>query len=471
MRSLLPLLLVACAPTFAPTADPAQEQLIYGNDDRLEVFEVNAALQAAADATVALVSRTDVSISGSTATLNTSQSFGSAYGLCSDEPFRTQPSTAYCSGFLAGDDLIVTAGHCIDSSSCGSTRFVFGFEMTSSSSVQGTVPASEVYSCAEVVARANTNSEDYAVIRLDRAVTGHTPLTMKAPGTLQVGDPLTVIGHPAGIPTKVAGGATVRSNGAAAYFEANLDTYGGNSGSAVFDSQTLEVAGILVRGNTDFVRTGSGCYTSNVCPDGGCPGWEDATRIDLVLPHLSSEPPPPPPGCTDDSLEDNDSQGAATPLSPGLLSDMAICSGDDDWFELQVNAGDSVSASMSFSHAVGDLDLTLYDEQGQLDTSVSTSNSESVSGDARADGSAWVRVYGYNGASNDSYDLDLDVSTPPPPPPPTAVCGDGVCDMGESCDGRADTQRCRADCDGKTNGKPSRRFCVVEGVCEGPGCP
>jgi hypothetical protein len=49
-------------------------------------------------------------------------------------------------------------------------------------------------------------------------------------------------------------------------------------------------------------------------------------------------------------------------------------------------------------------------------------------------------------------------------------CGDGICGAGESCDGRNGTSAC-SDCDGKTNGRPSGRFCYVEGVCEGPGCP
>ncbi len=47
---------------------------------------------------------------------------------------------------------------------------------------------------------------------------------------------------------------------------------------------------------------------------------------------------------------------------------------------------------------------------------------------------------------------------------------DGVCETGESCDGRSGTSAC-GDCDGVTNGKPTNRYCYVEGVCEGDGCP
>ena len=50
------------------------------------------------------------------------------------------------------------------------------------------------------------------------------------------------------------------------------------------------------------------------------------------------------------------------------------------------------------------------------------------------------------------------------------TCGDGTCDADESCDGRSGTSACSSDCPGKTTGKPSGRYCVVGGVCEGPGC-
>ncbi|PRQ05248.1 S1 family peptidase [Enhygromyxa salina] len=51
-----------------------------------------------------------------------------------------------------------------------------------------------------------------------------------------------------------------------------------------------------------------------------------------------------------------------------------------------------------------------------------------------------------------------------------ATCNNGVCEAGESCDGRDGTTSCSADCPGKTGGKPSNRFCYVGNTCEGPGC-
>ena len=85
-----------------------------------------------------------------------------------------------------------------------------------------------------------------------------------------------MIGHPCGLPQKFADGATVRDNTPKAFFVANLDTYGGNSGSPVFNSSNQAVEGILVRGENDFVTNGT-CFVSLVCPTTGCRG-EDVTR-------------------------------------------------------------------------------------------------------------------------------------------------------------------------------------------------
>jgi Peptidase S46 len=71
----------------------------------------------------------------------------------------------------------------------------------------------------------------------------------------------------------------VRSNRRRAFFVANLDTYGGNSGSPVVDQHTHVVEGILVNGEDDFVQY-DGCNVSVVCPDAGCQG-EAVTRSTL----------------------------------------------------------------------------------------------------------------------------------------------------------------------------------------------
>lgn len=269
---------------------PIRPDVIYGDDDRLEVWQSpSGALKAMAASTVGLFKGYGVNIEGPVAQLSV-ESYGSSYGLCQDEPFRDQSSGAFCSGSLVAPDVIMTAGHCVTSqSACEGTKFVFGFAITQQGGQTPTqVPATEVYSCAKLLGREQVNTgADWALVQLDRPVTGHKPLKVNRSGPPAVGTPLVVIGHPAGLPTKIAGGAKVREH-KSGYFTANLDTYGGNSGSAVFNAQTGQVEGILVRGENDFVYdSANSCRRSNVCTADGCRG-EDVTTASVLAGQIPS---------------------------------------------------------------------------------------------------------------------------------------------------------------------------------------
>jgi hypothetical protein len=227
---------------------------------------------------VALFQADGVATQGGVAALAT-QNYGEIEGLCKDEPFYEQGSGAFCSGSLVAPDVIMTAGHCVTSADeCAGTKFVFGFAVKKKGVLPQTVPASEVYGCKELIGRRQVNDgADWALVRLDRRVTGHVPLKLNLTGAIAPKTEVLVIGHPAGLPTKIAGGAHVRDSSNPGFFVANLDTYGGNSGSAVFNAATGLVEGILVRGEEDYVQRGS-CRVSNVCPVDGCRG-EDVTKI------------------------------------------------------------------------------------------------------------------------------------------------------------------------------------------------
>jgi hypothetical protein len=99
-----------------------------------------------------------------------------------------------------------------------------------------------------------------------------------------------VIGSPSGLPLKVAGGAQVRGNSHPFFFTANLDTFQGNSGSAVFNAETGMVEGILVRGEEDYqVNMVKGCIEAKACTDVGCRG-EDVSRL-TSLPEIALQKP------------------------------------------------------------------------------------------------------------------------------------------------------------------------------------
>jgi hypothetical protein len=68
-----------------------------------------------------------------------------------------------------------------------------------------------------------------------------------------------------------------------------------------------------------------------------------------------------------------------------------------------------LSVTVQFEHALGDIDVTLHDAAGnQLAASTSTSNTESMTYGVTAGQPYYIRVYGYNGATNPSYSLTVD---------------------------------------------------------------
>jgi len=301
LAPLLALTLVRCTdaagPDAAPPAahpglDPVSAPLVYGADDRKEYFQVTDFRQKRlADATAVVVSPSVLTQTATGYSLSTATTFGATYSLCSDEPFATQPDPGYCTAFAVGSDLVATAGHCVSNNECASTWFVFGFRLDAANTVRKDVPAQDVYKCASIVGRTSKANDDWAVVRVDRAITGRMPLRLRRTGSVPLAAPLVVAGHPAGIPVKVAANATVTDTAPANFFAANLDTYGGNSGSPVMNATTGLVEGILVRGNDDFVYDATRqCYRSNVCADTGCPSWEEVSRATRFVQYVPDVP-------------------------------------------------------------------------------------------------------------------------------------------------------------------------------------
>lgn len=267
------------APALAAALKRGQ-RAIYGIDDRKEAFEAPPAVRPLSAATVALVQANDLDRVDGQWRLSTSL-FRDEYNLCPDEPFGTQPLGCFCSGVLVAPNVIATAGHCIDSSAdLARIRFVFGFQMLRGAGARLTFGDDDVYTGVKLLGRKLTaDGTDWAVVRLDRTVVGRKPVRLRASGKIQAGDEVFVIGHPCGLPQKYAPGATVRQNANPRYFVANLDTYGGNSGSPVFSRRTRQLEGLLVRGQTDFVKVGN-CNISQVFPSTGS-GGEDVTRTSV----------------------------------------------------------------------------------------------------------------------------------------------------------------------------------------------
>lgn len=268
------------------------EKLIYGIDDRKNYYQSTANEKKASRSVALVIHTSDLLANGTPGQYNLP---GETVGLCPSEKFYSEPAPGFCSAFRVGKDLIATAGHCIKSQGqCSGTSFVFNFFMNSEGATpQKGIRKEDVYSCKSIVDGElnGPDNSDWRVVRVDREMDVSIPVVgVRKSGKIDIGDPITIVGHPMGLPLKVTPGGTVRSH-KASYFVANPDTYGGNSGSPAFNSQKLIngelfVEGILVRGEEDFVEY-SPCMVSKICPIDGCRG-EDVTYSSEFITAISN---------------------------------------------------------------------------------------------------------------------------------------------------------------------------------------
>ena len=274
-------------------------KIIYGKDDRYEVDKYpNKEFRGLAKSVAGMIksSKLKKRIADADFYRFTKQTAEDRFELCEEEPYRKQYSLPICSGFLVAPDVLVTAGHCIeDQIDCDNYKWVFEFK-------EGTekIAKKNVYSCKKIFERdlyaSKWKLKDYAVIQLDRPAEDRTPLTFRRKGKAKIGNKLVVIGHPSGLPMKITdNGKIQRMNKEEIwkpistlfkkryYFNANLDTYSGNSGSPVFNRKTKTVEGILVQGGEDYVRNiDYFCNESNRLPDSRWVTEEKVFRITKV---------------------------------------------------------------------------------------------------------------------------------------------------------------------------------------------
>lgn len=257
-------LLLACV---ILTQTPAKA-IIFGTDDRLERFQLkDTSTLSYSKSTAALM------LTSQLTPLKDQNGTYSGYRIDMKKPgngpvpdsspcpraFVGQPQiTAYCSSTLIGEDLLLTAGHCLNRGEdiilpneiCKDTVAVFDYAY---SSKEGRAPLrfpkKNVYHCKKVELYYDSTKLDIAVIRLDRKVEGREVMKLKNPASLKMqnGQTLYNSGYPKGMPNKTVLTASFLNyhNGqnTARFY---TDVMGGSSGSSVIDPITREIVGVLV---------------------------------------------------------------------------------------------------------------------------------------------------------------------------------------------------------------------------------
>jgi hypothetical protein len=127
--------------------------------------------------------------------------------------------------------------------------------------------------------------------------------------------------------------------------------------------------------------------------------------------------------CLDQTGEPNETpQFAKTLLVPGSWTELQLCEDDTDWYVVNIPEGHLGTVGVSFHHAMGDLDLLLYDPFGQFlgsrlphetygETLRSHENNYEFLSIMNLNGPAvgYYKVQGWNGAQN-TYSLEVETT-------------------------------------------------------------
>ena len=185
--------------------------------------------------------------------------------------------------------------------------------------------------------------------------------------------------------------------------------------------------------------------------------------------------------CQDDGLENNDSDDSADAITLPFNSNLVICELDEDWFQVNLIAGDELTVTVSYTYSTyGDIDLFLYKDYQStgnlIDYSETTTDTEQVVHlvPVGESGTYLIRIKPFPPFNRNTYSISVSKTT--------TTCYD-CASLGVTCgvwdDGCAGTVDCTTgSCDGSGdyceqhvddgNGTCAQYFDdLVYGCCDG----
>jgi V8-like Glu-specific endopeptidase len=198
------------------------------------------------------------------------------YPLEEKQKFREELAPGLSTGFLVCDRrTVLTAAHSMYEKgtdtliSLDSYRLVFNFQHNKNDVYR--FKENSIYKITKLIAHYKHNSEietetdsedgDWALLELDREVEDSTPLDIDFSNVqnsdrnfYKEGRSVYMLGHPDGLPLKVAMNAQIIKSNKCMTNLCKSDVHGftGNSGPPLFDQTTGKVVGLYIRGNKDY---------------------------------------------------------------------------------------------------------------------------------------------------------------------------------------------------------------------------
>ena len=130
-------------------------------------------------------------------------------------------------------------------------------------------------------------------------------------------------------------------------------------------------------------------------------------RYSLVIDYIQNS-------CQNDMFDQsqlNDTPNTATSLTTQSVDSLMICPGDEDYYAVMLNVGDTLRANISFRHLQGDLDFALLKDGALLRSAVSSNDNEEFEyGPVQESGVYVLRIYPYvQGTQGVSYGLSYEI--------------------------------------------------------------
>jgi len=309
--------------------------------------------------------------------------------------FVVSGGEALCTGTLlntiAGDfdPVLLTANHCISTASQAQSLRTYWFYNS------GNFPSSSMPRSDGATLLNTGTASDFTLVRIRGAIPLREGMVYSGwdAAATAVGTPVVGIHHPNGSYKRFSSGAT---SSAGNFLEVRWNsgiTEGGSSGSGIWKGfgTDARLVGSLRNGTV------------------GCTNPRDyygsfAVTYQTISPNLQA-------GSDDafDAGNGNDTRSSAVVIGQGSFPNLSVKWQDSDWYAITVPTGFRITATASFTHTNGDIDLQLYrgNEASPIASSELTANSETVTHTTTGGSTTYyLNAYLFNGARND-YNLNI----------------------------------------------------------------
>lgn len=223
---------------------------IFGIDDRQDWDDWDQNTKKLAQSVSALIPKENLHNTGQGFVLKEEEpTYGEHYGLCPGVRFFKQKNPSYCTAFLIAPMTLLTAAHCLNENNLNDFYLVFNY-IAVHNETRTHYEMDEVYEISKVK---SLKEIDLAIITVNKNIP-FEPLLFDIRDNPFLNEEVWMIGTPHGLPLKMSRNSTVQKqifSDPILYFEADLDAFGGNSGSPVFNTSG-EVLGIYVVGFGEF---------------------------------------------------------------------------------------------------------------------------------------------------------------------------------------------------------------------------